>query len=188
MDEAKRQKLTEPQHAPLAKVWLEPQEGRVQLVVFDALTNDGKQFIIWEGIGPDGALEVSPIAQSVIDRLGQVDETDCEVVMVDLAHVERIGPCLAQAFAAARAGAAIMLLCPDSEIMDIIDGLLDLLDCQPPTTPVASRTPGKPEIPPGSRDSGCRCRRNGDYGKSSEVSGHSSQSRRHQNREVSQFD
>jgi hypothetical protein len=151
MDEAKRQKLTEPQRGPLAKVWLEPQEGRVQLVVFDALTNNGKQFIIGEGIGPDSGVEVWPTARNVLDRLGQVGETDHEVTVVELTHRERIGPCLAQAFAAARSGAAIMLLCRDSEIMDIIDGLLDLLDCQPPTTSVASRTLGKPESTPVAR-------------------------------------
>jgi hypothetical protein len=39
MDEAKRQRLAKPQRAPLTKLWLEPQEGRVQLVVFDTLAS-----------------------------------------------------------------------------------------------------------------------------------------------------
>jgi hypothetical protein len=148
MDEAKHQKLTETARTPLVRVWVEPQEGRVQLVVFDTLTNDRTQFIIGEVIGPDDAVEGSLIAQDMLDRLGQVDETDREVVVVDLAHTERIGPRLSQIFASVRSGAAIMLLCRSSEIMDIIDGLLDFLDWQPPKTPAAPRTPGEPEIRP----------------------------------------
>jgi hypothetical protein len=140
MDEAKRQKPTEPHWAPFAKVWLDPQERRVQLVVFDELTKDSKQFIIGEGIGPDDGVEGLPTAQNVLDHLDHVGETGREVVVVEVANKERIGPRLAPVFAAARSGAAIMLLYRDSELMDIIDGLLDLLDWQPLTTPAAPRS------------------------------------------------
>jgi hypothetical protein len=153
MYKAKRQELAKTARASLAKVWVEPQEGRVQLVVFDTLTNDSKQFILGEGIGPDDAVEVSPIAQNMLDRLGQVDETDREVLVVDLAHTERTGSYLSQIFASGRSGAAIMLLCRDSEIMDIIDGLLDFLDWQPPKTPATPRTPDEAEIWPEPRGS-----------------------------------
>jgi hypothetical protein len=39
MDKAKRQKLTKPQRTPFANLWLEPQEGRAQLVVFNTLAS-----------------------------------------------------------------------------------------------------------------------------------------------------
>jgi hypothetical protein len=156
MDEAKRQSLTQTARAPLAKVWVEPQEGRMQLVVFDTLTNGRTHLIIGEGVGPDDAVEVSPIAQNMLDRLDQVDEIDPEVVVVDLARPERTGPRLSRIFASVRSDATIMLLCRSSEIMDIIDVLLDFLDRQPPKTPAAPRTPGEAEF----RTEPCHSRRN----------------------------
>jgi hypothetical protein len=148
MDEAKRQKLTETARTQLAKVWVEPQEGRMQLVVFDTITNERTHLIIGEGSGPDDAVEVSPTAQNMLDRLDQVDEIDREVVVVDLAHSGRTGTRLSRIFASVQPDAAIMLLCRSSEVMDIIDVLLDFLDRQPPKTPAAPRTPGEVEIRP----------------------------------------
>jgi hypothetical protein len=148
MDEAKRQKLTETVRTPLAKVWVEPREGRMQLVVIDTLTNERTHLIIGEGIGPDDAVEVSPIAQNMLDRLDRVDEINRDVVVVDLAHTERTGSRLSRIFASVRSDAAIMLLCRSSEIMDIIDVLLDFLDRQPPKTPAAPGPPGEAEIRP----------------------------------------
>jgi hypothetical protein len=135
MDKAKRHRPADLQLAPLAKVWLEPQDGRVRLLVVDARGNDSKQFLIGEGIASDGDIEASLTPQGVLDHFCKAGESDRGVAVVELAHKERIGPRLAPVFAAARSGAAITLLCRDSGIMDIIDGLLDLLDRQPQTTP-----------------------------------------------------
>jgi hypothetical protein len=114
--------------APLATVWLIPQDGNVQVMAFDAIAHNGKRFVIGEGIGrlgPDGMM-LTKVGQLVLNRIcAYTAVTEDHVWLVEMANEGRIEHRLRQLFDKAESGSTLMLICHTSAI---IDGLLPFLE------------------------------------------------------------
>jgi hypothetical protein len=113
---------------PLAKLWLIPQDGRVQVMAFDAIAHNDKQFVIGEGIGkfgPSGMI-LTEIGQLVLERIcAHSDVEQDQVWLVEIANERRIERRLRQTFEKAPSGSVIMLICHTPAL---IDGLLPFFD------------------------------------------------------------
>jgi hypothetical protein len=122
----------------LAKLWMIPQDGPVQLMAFDAIAYNDRRFVIGEGIGeigPNGAV-VSPICQEVLNRIcSYADVANDQVWLVEIANAGRIQRRLRQTFAQAPSGSVIMLLCHTPALIDALRPFLTLMP--PRETPLA---------------------------------------------------
>ena len=107
----------------LVKLWLIPQDTALHYFVFHAIAFNGKRFTFGQGIGTteDGGLRVSPVSQVVLNRLGEYSRAeDAQIVIVEMAHEDRIEARLRTVFTDAPDGSAIMVVCRTPKLYDAL--------------------------------------------------------------------
>lgn len=117
----------------LAKCYFVPQDGQVQVMLFDAVASNGKHFSIGKGLGrfeKNEGMVLSDIASIVLERLCKHSHADeSQVWLLEIRDRRRVWWRLKQTFDLAPDGAAIMVICATSEIYD---ATVPFLKIEPP--------------------------------------------------------
>ena len=117
------------------KAWLRPQEGPIQVLVFDAMLPDGTTFLFGQGIGwlnEDGDIHATEICRMVLDRLMEATPPDAVVTVLEMKT--RVDPNrLASVLRSMTNGGALMVLCGNPTVVD------DLLPFYQMNAPVMDR-------------------------------------------------
>lgn len=102
------------------KAWLRPQEGPIQVMIFDALLPDGTTFLFGKGIGwldEDGDIHATEICRMVLDRLWEATPPDAVFTVLEMKNrveARRLAAALRQM----TNGGALMVLCGSPTVVD----------------------------------------------------------------------
>lgn len=123
--------LSSRRQSELLKLWLIPQDGRTQVMAFDAIAFNGKRLVVGEGIGTyTHQTEVCGMVMDILNKFTQPDKPMVCVTISDVASAKRR---ILEGIDLTPEGGCVMFLCASP---DVIDAMLPYLAIQAPGTAV----------------------------------------------------